>query len=311
MKPPTTFLILAVSLINGCALNAPTSSWSGASRNAQLPVIAVSSFENRSGFSGEWRLGNGMADLLVTELASSGHFTVVERQHLESVVGEIRRQAGSLFRDEGRVETGRLKNAEYLIRGVINDFTHVQGGAFRIAMRRLLFGGKGHKARVAMTLTLVEVSSGQILHSVYCAGYAGAREATFAGEYKGVVFGGDVFFRTPLGRATQDAIRVGLREIIAAMPENPWQPMIAEVGTEGIVINGGRDRGVRQGTVFEVRQTARPIRDPGTGDLLGYFPGESLGWIQVREVRDRIAIADPLDEGVFTRGQVLQKSKSR
>ncbi len=309
MKRTALWLLPVAMLLAGGCITPPMPLWSGVSRNARRPVIAVTSFENRSGFSGQWQIGTGMADMLVAELAASGHFTVVERQHLESVVGEIRRQAGGLFRPEGRVEPGRLKNAEYLIRGVITDFTHVRGSAVSVATRRLLLGGKGHRARVAMTLTLVDVASGQILHSVYCAGYAGAREATIAGEYQGVVFGGDVFFRTPLGRATQNAIRRGISEITSAMPEDPWQAMIAETTSESIVINGGRDRGVRKGTVFEVRRASRPILDPASGDLLVLLPGETIGWIRVREVHDTIAVAEPLKGEGFARGQALLRER--
>ena len=39
-------------------------------------------------------------------------------------------------------------------------------------------------------------------------------------------FGGDAFFRTPLGIATRNAIRQGLRKIIAAVPKQRWAARI-------------------------------------------------------------------------------------
>ena len=111
------------------------------------PSVAVTSFENRTGVEGQIRLGTGMADLLVSELVGSGHFEVLERQHLEPLVGEIQLQEADLFRKEGKVARGNLKNARYQIRGVVTDFTHVRGGAVVFLIKRLIFGGKGYTGR--------------------------------------------------------------------------------------------------------------------------------------------------------------------
>ena len=90
--------------------------------DAIVPVIAVSSFENRSGFPGEWQLGSDMADLLVNELITSRNFTVVERREFDRILKELGLQQTPHFRAEGRMNRGRLINVHYLIRGTITDF---------------------------------------------------------------------------------------------------------------------------------------------------------------------------------------------
>lgn len=270
------------------------------------PVVAVSSFENRSGFSGEWKLGSGMADLLVAELVDSRNFVVVERGQLDKVVDELSRQKNKLFRPEGRVDEGRLINARYLIRGTINDFAQVGGSSAGIALRRLIFGGRGHTARVALTLTLVEIESGRIVGSVNTHGLARAGEAYAQARYKDISFGGDSFFRTPLGTATALAIRRGVAGLVRSLPHTPWRPMVAEIAANGhILINGGDDRGIHPGDEYEVRGPGRPLTDPATGDILALLPGPRIGRIRVSNVGERLAEAEIIEGQGFARGQIL------
>jgi curli biogenesis system outer membrane secretion channel CsgG len=255
-------------------------------------VVAVTSFDNKSGFSGQWKLGSGMADLLVSELVSSGQFVVVERKFLDNVVGELERQHDRFFREEGKVQQGRLKNAKYLIRGVITDFSQVSSGGLFVGFRKLLFGGKGSKARVALALTIVDIESGEVVSSVQCSGTARAREVYAKGEYNNVAFGGDRFFKTPLGVATCNALRRGIRGLVAAIPRVEWLPMIAQVADSGAaVINGGTDRGIRIGDEYSVLGESQPVNDPLTGDLIKMLPGEVVATLRVTSVEDAISVA--------------------
>jgi len=298
-------ILIALLFLVGCAT--PVFMPGRAADDVIRPVVAVSSFENRSGFRGQWQLGSGMADLLVSELVASEHFVVVERGHLDRVVDEISRQKNRLFRPEGRVDEGRLKNARYLIRGVINDFSHTGGGGFWVSLRSFLFLGRGYSARVAMTLTLIEVETGQIIDSIQCSSKVLSRQAYVQGEYKDVAFGGDAFFKTPLGSATAKAIRQGVKGIIGKMPKREWTPMIASITGGYVVLNAGKDRGLRAGMRFQVRSEGRPITDPATGDVLSVIPGPVVGTLRVTQVHDRIAYADVIQGSGFERGQRIYR----
>ncbi len=275
-------------------------------KDAVPPRVAVSSFDNRSGFEGQWKLGPGMADLLVSELVASRNFVVLERGRLDSLVDEIARQRQGFFRSEGRVDAGRLDNARYLIRGVITDFSQTGGGSLWMGFRRLLIGGGGYTARVGLTLTIVDIESGVIVDSVQCAGKARAGETYAQAEYKGVQFGGKSFFRTPLGQATVAAIREGLKGVVRKVPRNYWQPMIAEVDETRILLNGGIARGLRVGQQYQARGAGTPVTDPLTGDLLDVMPGPIQGVVRVVEVRESLAVAEVVNGSGFSRGQVLE-----
>ena len=273
------------------------------------PRIAVASFENRTGFEGQWRLGTGMADLLVSELVASRSFVVLERIQLNTVVDEISRQRHSFFRREGKADEGRLDNAQYLIRGVITDFSQTGGGELWMRIRRWLIGAGGYTARVGLTLTIVNVETGTIVDSVQGSGRARARQAYAQAEYKGVQFGGSAFFQTPLGQATSEAIRDGLRGITHRMPRQRWEPMIADVQGARVVVNGGQRRGLRVGQQYRVRGQGQAVTDPLTGDLLDILPGPLVGTIEITEVREALAIGERIDGHVLERGQYLERVK--
>lgn len=275
--------------------------------DAVPPRVAVASFENRSSFEGQWKLGPGMADLLVSELVASRNFVVLERGSLDKVVDEIARQSHRLFRQEGRVDEGRLDNAHYLIRGVITDFSQSSGGALWLGLRHLLIGSGGYTARVGLTLTIVDIESGRIIDSVQCAGKARAGDAYAKGSYKGIQFGGRSFFQTPLGIATSAAIRQGLRGIVRKMPRITWTPMIAEVEGTRIILNGGRERRLNAGDVYQVRGQGTPVTDPLTGDVLDVMPGTVVGTVRIMEIREQVSVAEVVSGYGFARGQTLER----
>jgi len=250
-----------------------------------------------------------MADLLTSELVRSGNFVVVERQHLDKVLGEISRQKAKHFRAEGKVADGRLKNAHYLIRGVINDFSQIGGGSLFVIIRNLFLRSKGNRARVALTLTVVNVESGEIVNSLQCGAMAYATHGYAKGRYRNVDFGGDAFLKTPLGVATVNAIRRGVRGVVKKVPRTYWEPMIADVSGRRIILNGGRNRGYKAGQQYEVRGSGKPVTDPVTGDLLSIIPGAVVGTIRITQANEKIAYGQILRGTAFQRGQRLKRIK--
>ncbi|NQT93117.1 MAG: hypothetical protein HQ559_10180, partial [Lentisphaerae bacterium] len=209
------------------------------------------------------------------------------------------------FRQEGKVDGGRLKNAHFLIRGVVSDFSQIGGGSFFAFVRNLFIRSMGNRARVAMTLTVVNVESGEIVGSARCSGMTYTSRAFLKSRYKNVDFGGDTFMRTPLGTATTKAIRRGVRGVVKTVPITYWQPMIADVMGTRIVLNGGKDRGITVGREFGVRGEGRTVTDPATGDVLSVIPGPALGHVRVTQVLDKISYAEIVRGRGLQRGQRL------
>lgn len=277
--------------------------------DAIRPVVAVTDFDNDTGFAGQWKLGRGIPDLLVTELLKTDRVVVVDRKNLNDVVGEIMRQGHDLFRKEDSVTRGRLKNARYLIRGVITDFTQTgsQSGWFRAPAAAV--GIRGAQAIVLINITITDVETGEILASIPADGTARASSKWAKFDYKNVSFGGDLFFQTPIGRATQEAIGKAVYHIVQAIPYKTWKPRIAETPTpDTVIINGGENAGVKEGDVFDVREEGRPITDPTTGNIIGHVPGQAIGQIKLTKIGPESSEGIALS-GRPKRGDFLEKTK--
>ncbi len=304
-----TAIVGAALFVSGCQ----TARYDPARRRAPAapdhpvitPVVGVTAFENRSNFSGQWNLGNGMADILVARLLDSEQVTVLEREHIDSVIGEILRQGRDLFRPEGRVERGRLKNARYLIRGTVTDFTVVGDASGWFSTSRADARMRGSQSRVALYVTVSDVESGEIISSVRAEGRAAQRGLAGRVNYRDISFGGDAYFRTPLGRATEQAIDRAVRQILRELPVEYWQARVAEGGPDAIVINGGRNVGLNSGDEFIVRSEGRTITDPVTGNVIDTIPGPVIGRARVTEVNPQSSHALLL-EGRAERGNFLE-----
>lgn len=297
---------LALAVFYGAGCTSPGAARRKAdSARVMRPVVAVTDFENRSNFSGQWNLGGGMATIMIERLMESDQVTVLERQHLDSVLSEIVRQGQDLFRSEGKVQRGRLMNARYLIRGVVTDLTvsgDVSGwfGSEKTGARL-----RGSRARVGLYVTVSDVESGQILSAVRTEGTASEGGFRASVNYKQVTFGGDAYFRTPLGRATQRAMERAVKKVLVDIPVERWEPRVAEGGPDLVIINGGDNVGLQVGDRFRVREDGRTITDPVTGNVIEKVPGRVVGEIEVQTVQPTSAHG-LLVSGEARRGQYLE-----
>jgi len=276
--------------------------------NAIKPVVAVTEFKNETGFSGQWKLGRGISDMIVSELLKTGRLTVVDRKNLNLVVGEIMRQGRDLFRKEDSVARGRLKNARYLIRGVITDFTQTRSASGWFRIPKAGVGLSGARAMVMISITVIDVETGEIICSIPSEGSARASSKWVKFDYNNTSFGGDLFLKSPIGRATQEAVREAVFYIVQKIPYTTWKPRIAEALLDSVVINCGKNVGINIGSTFDVRDEGRPITDPFTGDVIDMVKGKIVGRIRITSVHPNSA-EGVLLSGTVKRGYYLEKVK--
>jgi len=255
------------------------------------PTIAVMKFEDRSGARG-MNAGEGMKDVMVDRLLATKRFQVIERPEIDSILGELRLQGSGATRTQRRAALGRIKNVQYLLKGTITDFGVVSGGSSFFGTGGLRLFGGGDRAVMGVTLYVVEVESGQIICSRSIEESVRAKEGSARAGAKGLTFGGSSFYRTPLGRAARKVIGKAVREVCESIDARKWRPRIALVQPGGVVvINGGKDRDVKRGSVYGVFAAGEAIIDPDTGDRIGTQPGPLCGHIRVTRVHPRYSVA--------------------
>lgn len=294
--------VLMLTFVSACA---PYNSVRPDQYKYEKPRVAILDFENKASLSNQWKLSEGMRNMLVDALVKTDSYTVLTRNDLGAVLTELDIQSKPHFREQGKLQQGKLKNVQYLIKGAVTDFAHVKGGAFRVVGSNLGLGIGSDVAVVTVTLYVIDVESAEIIASKSMEGTASAGSVDFATTYKDMAIGGKSFFRTPLGKATQDVMEQCLKHIAQVIATQQWYPSIVKVNGATLIISGGVDRHVIPGSQWSAYEKGEPLIDPKTGDVLGQEPGKYSGRIRVTEVLDKYSKAEIL-EGVFKEGQNLR-----
>lgn len=80
------------------------------------PALAVMDFES---IGSEGHLGKAVAEIIRTELISTGQFVVLERSQLDKALSEQKLQKSGLIDDKSVVELGKLLGANFIIIGSV------------------------------------------------------------------------------------------------------------------------------------------------------------------------------------------------
>jgi curli biogenesis system outer membrane secretion channel CsgG len=281
--------IVSLATLGGCSDNFGL----GPPDQYVKPTVAVMKFENRAPMSMGWNLGDGTADVLVDKLMATGRYHVVERAELGEVAKELKLQQSGVTRPELRAQKGRVKNAQYLIKGTITDFGIVSGDKGFMGLGGLDFAGGGNRAVMGVTVYVIDVESGEIVCSNSFQESLRAGDAASAANYKSVAFGGSTFYSTPLGKATEKVVKRAVKEITLAIAARPWEPKVAKVQTDGtVLVSGGSDRRVALGSEYQVIRPGEPVTNPDTGDVIGQTAGAIVAHIRIRMVYQQYSEAE-------------------
>jgi curli biogenesis system outer membrane secretion channel CsgG len=254
--------------------------------------ITVTKFENNSGWSGYWSLGDAWGTVMTDMLNQTGKFIVLGETDMRGAA-----MAEQDFAASGRTAggkkapvTGQMTPAQLLVKGAI---THVQhdtgskGGGIRI--KGFKIGGGGGSGEVNATVYIVDSTTGQILASKSVVGThkrssMGVGYAT--GDW-GASFGGDK--KDNVGLAVQDAVAEAVAFMIEQLPNIAWTGSVVLIKGDKVYINRGAREGVSVGQAFTVGEV-EVIRDPDTGEVLD----ESmtvLASLKVDTVKEKLSIA--------------------
>jgi len=268
--------------------------------------IGVASFENKSGWRGEGRIGDGMSEMLTTALHNTGRFIIVERPSLGDVLSEQRLQEQGKLAGKTGPATNRLIGAQILIKGAVTEFESSKaGGGAGIIIKGIGIGGGGKVAHVGIDVRIFDTSTGQVLQSHRAVGEARTSGLAVGGVSGDVAFGIGGFSKTPLGEATRKAINNAVKFITREMENVPWQSGIIKVERGSVLISGGRDVNMSVGTTYNVYGVGEELIDPSTGLSLGREESQ-IGRIQVTSVEGKYSRAKILEGSGFKYGDVVK-----
>jgi curli biogenesis system outer membrane secretion channel CsgG len=240
-------------------------------------------------------IGNGLAAELTTALLNSGQFIVIERAELANILREQEMSMQKLVSGETAAQVGRLLGAQLLVRASVTEFDQrTGGGGVRIGVgTAATTGGLGiatNTGVVGIEVRLIDTTTGQVVQSHHAEAKVEDRGISADVGVRAVNFGADSFQKSPLGRATRQAIDQATAFVIAATRPLVWTGRVVDVSGDQIFVSAGADAGIRPGDKFVVSTVVRELTDPASGALLGVIENP-LGDIEIVNVQDRFSVA--------------------
>src|SRR5579872_3693000 len=232
--------------------------------------VGVVDFQNKTAY-GQNRLGTSASDILITELAKSGKFIVVERDKINAIMAEQKLGMSGAIDPNTAAQVGKILGLNAIVTGAISQF-----GADTEGSEYLITQSKSQVVKCTVDIRVVDAETGQILYADSGSGLAKKHTGGVLGL--GTRSGYDESLD---GEALRAAIVKFTNNIIEQVEKKPWSCRVADVDGQNIYLNAGHDSGLPQGTKLIAYHVGRAIKDPTTGLVIGNTE-DKVGEIKVQ-----------------------------
>ena len=272
--------------------------------------VAVFTFDNKSHEGWHWWTGGspgeGMADMLTTELVKSGKYTVIERDQIAKIMEEQNMGLSGRVTEQSAAQIGKLLGVEVAVMGAVTEFGASKGGTGG-RLKGIRVGVSNQKARVAIDVRLVNTNTGEILAAENV-----AKEQSKSGISVDLPQGGfdneSDFDNSLAGKATRECIEEIMGLLEKQMGSAVWEGKVIQLSGASIYIKPGADAGVKVGDVFAVYTKGEALIDPDTGLSLGAAESQ-VGTIEVTSLvpGGKAAVAKAKTGSGFQVGDMVRK----
>lgn len=312
MSKRSWWLSVVIVLVIGVSMQNASALWGKAgtateSSNAKMNLgeykglkqaIGCKDFENQSGWSGQWNIGNDLAIMLESALFDTGRFVIVEREKLTDVIAEQDLAASGRTAKSTKVaQTGLIRSARYIGTGAVTTVEESQsGGDAGFSFKGIRLGGGKSEAQVTVIVKLIDTTTGEIVAKESITGKAGNTSLKVGLSVAGTDTDLGGFKKTPLGQAAQDCINKASEFIAKKMESFPFEGSVIKVSGNGqVLINRGSEFGMEAGQELVMATQGEVLTDPDSGEILGNEEGSVIGKIKVSKVTEKVSYCDVLD----------------
>lgn len=221
--------------------------------------IGVVDFENKTAY-GQNRLGSAATDVLITELAKSGKFVVVERDKLNKIMDEQKLQASGAIDPKTVVKIGKILGLNAIVLGVVSQFGEKNEGT-----DYLITQSKRQIAETTIDVRVVDTETGQVVYADSGKGIAKSSKRNVLG-----MGGRGGYDESLAGETLRAAIVQFTDNLVSQVNRKPWSCRIAKVANGKLYLNAGPTMGVEKGLELECFHLGAEVSDPTTGLLIGH-----------------------------------------
>lgn len=233
--------------------------------------IAVFIFDDKTDRSLRWwnnkGVGEGIAEMLTTELVKTGNYRVIERRELDQILKEQDLEASGIVTPQSAAKVGKVLGVELAVMGAVTEFGYKKsdtGGR----IKGIGLGLQSQSATVGLDCRMVNTTTAEIVAADNVRkekSSKGIRVSTRKFSFKNR----KAFDESLVGKAARDAVKDVIKLIDKNAPNIPWQAKIVTVKGGKVFINAGSVSGIQTGDVFVIYQKGEELVDPDTGLSLG------------------------------------------
>lgn len=210
--------------------------------SATRPIILLGEFDSSTNVDSRWSdVAPSMREAFSRALLKTGKFDVVTDAALSS-------EAETILSSYDASRTQSLESVLYslntdrafYVTGKVTDFLHTSDAPESV--QRLSWFETANDALVAIELTAVDLQTGRTTLSDQIVATVAAGDAA-ADQYGSLEFGSYLFWSTPLGKASSEAVDLGVAKLATIQAATPGVSKIAtyEEGTRAVEIKNGKN----------------------------------------------------------------------
>ncbi len=129
-----------------------------------------------------------------------------------------------------------------------------------------------------MDLRVIDTRTGEVLHSHRAEGKAWGKAAGFKMKSGLIDFGGEIFHKTPLGKATRRTIGSAVEFILRVAEKRTedfsWLGRVIDTEGAQLYLDAGRIKNVQVGDELKIFDVEKVLQDPETNAILGLVERE-------------------------------------
>jgi curli biogenesis system outer membrane secretion channel CsgG len=258
----------------------------GAAAQQSRPKIAIKTFENPANYSRS-TIGNGLTEILTTELQNTGKFNVLERSSVDELTKEMDFGGSEYAKSTSFAKKGNMLGAQYLLMGKVTNFSYSERGERKQKINLLgpntIVVEYQQRADVRVDFRLIDVATGETVISQAGESHSTAKsEVSEYGLFQRVIAGAVTIESASslIGKATTDAVRDVVRKL------NSLSEIIRTRGVEAAVNTNMDKLSSAKGTVAAEEGGDLWILE-GIGSANGLRNGDHLILVHENLVKDK------------------------
>lgn len=229
---------------------------------------------------------SGIQEMLTVALYNTKRFDVIEQKRIQEVETQQTRKDVMEPSPTSIVNIGKVLGAQYLVYGTVNEWNPDR--ASRNMGPGGLFNAGKKEAEVAITFTLTDVASGQILFTTSERARLGEWSFAFGGAPGGG--GGTTTQKTPVSYAVNACANKAALKIAMFLRDRKWKGSVVEIKKADIYINAGSQQGMAPQTKLSVQSVLGVVKDLESHTILGEDL-RGIGTLEVIAVQNGFSVA--------------------